>query len=65
MAAQLDRAELDVEYAVLVDPETLEPAGVLEGRARALIAARIGTTRLIDNAEISAHAERPTPEEDE
>lgn len=40
-------AELD--YAAVVDEETFEVFERIEGRARALIAARIGEARLIDN----------------
>lgn len=38
-----------IDYAVVVDAETLEPLNMLEGSAVILIAARVGTTRLIDN----------------
>ncbi|CAN5253279.1 pantoate--beta-alanine ligase [soil metagenome] len=39
-----------LDYAEVVDPGTLEPlAGAVEGPARALVAAWVGTTRLIDN----------------
>ncbi|MDP8977822.1 MAG: pantoate--beta-alanine ligase [Actinomycetota bacterium] len=39
-----------LDYAEVVDPETLEPlAGTVEGPVRALVAAWVGTTRLIDN----------------
>ncbi len=37
-----------LDYAALVDPRTLEPAAAAPG-ARAIIAARVGATRLIDN----------------
>ena len=38
-----------LDYAEVVDPETLEPLeGVVEGPAQALVAAFIGSTRLID-----------------
>lgn len=37
-----------LEYAAVVDPETLEPVEVVRGRVRLLIAAWIGRTRLID-----------------
>lgn len=37
-----------LDYAALVDPQTLEPAAAAPG-ARAIVAARVGTTRLIDN----------------
>jgi pantoate--beta-alanine ligase len=42
-----DGVELD--YAVLVDPETLKELGRIEGPAVALVAAKVGQVRLIDN----------------
>ena len=48
--AALQAAGFQVDYAVLRTPELAEPA--FEGGGRvALIAARLGTTRLIDNLE--------------
>ena len=41
-----------LDYADLVDPATLEPLDTLSAPARALIAGRVGTTRLIDNSEV-------------
>lgn len=38
-----------IDYAVVVDAETLEPLNTIHGSAVILIAARVGTTRLIDN----------------
>jgi pantoate--beta-alanine ligase len=38
-----------VEYAALVDPETLAPVDVVDGRAVLALAVWIGNTRLIDN----------------
>lgn len=38
-----------IDYAAVVDPQTLAELSHLEGPARALIAARVGSTRLIDN----------------
>mgnify|MGYP006269900875 CR=1 FL=1 len=47
----LDAAGLAVDYAAVVDAESLGPVGA--GRpAVALVAARLGTTRLIDNREL-------------
>lgn len=40
---------IEVDYAVLADAETLQPLETRAGQAVALVAARIGTTRLIDN----------------
>jgi pantoate--beta-alanine ligase len=44
-----------LDYAEIVNAETLEPLGALseEHRAVALLAVRIGTTRLIDNVHLS------------
>jgi len=41
-----------LDYAAVVDPASLEPLDRVEGPARALIAARVGSTRLIDNCEL-------------
>jgi pantoate--beta-alanine ligase len=41
-----------LDYAEIVDPATLEPLATLSGPARAIIAGRVGATRLIDNCEI-------------
>jgi pantoate--beta-alanine ligase len=42
-----------LEYAAVVDADTLEPLESLDGRAaRAIVAARVGATRLIDNIEL-------------
>ena len=43
-----------LDYAALVDPHTLEPLDTITGPARAIIAGRVGTTRLIDNIELLA-----------
>ena len=41
---------VDLDYAEVADPETLEPlSGTTRGPARALVAARVGGVRLIDN----------------
>ncbi|MCA1692932.1 MAG: pantoate--beta-alanine ligase [Actinobacteria bacterium] len=37
------------DYAEVADPLTLEPLARVEGQARLLVAATVGTTRLIDN----------------
>ncbi|MGV8083326.1 MAG: pantoate--beta-alanine ligase [Coriobacteriia bacterium] len=38
-----------VDYVAVVDPATLEPLECVQRSARAILAARVGTTRLIDN----------------
>jgi pantoate--beta-alanine ligase len=39
-----------IDYVAVADPETLEPVAEVTGPVVVLIAARVGTTRLIDNA---------------
>lgn len=41
--------EVRVDYLAIVDPERLEPVAVAESGTVAAVAARVGTTRLIDN----------------
>ncbi|MEO8496648.1 MAG: pantoate--beta-alanine ligase [Planctomycetota bacterium] len=43
-----------IEYAAVADADTLEPIDRIDRPAVALIAARVGTTRLIDNALLTA-----------
>jgi len=38
-----------LDYAAVVDDETFEPVGVLDGPSRAIVAARFPSARLIDN----------------
>jgi pantoate--beta-alanine ligase len=40
---------IDLDYADVVDEDTLEPIEIVDRPARALVAARVGTPRLIDN----------------
>jgi pantoate--beta-alanine ligase len=47
-----DAGVTDVDYAAVVDPATLEPVETVTAPARALVAARVGRTRLIDNCEL-------------
>ena len=47
----VDAPGIQVDYAEVIDPETLEPLeGVHPGPAQAVVAARVGRTRLIDTA---------------
>ena len=43
-----------VDYVEIVDPLTLEPLERLEGEARLMLAAFVGSTRLIDNGPLTA-----------
>lgn len=52
MRAELIRHHLSVDYAVVRDAEYLMPLDRLDRPARALIAARLGVVRLIDNADL-------------
>jgi pantoate--beta-alanine ligase len=47
-------AEVKVEYLAVMDPETLEPAPVAAPGSIIAIAARVGSTRLIDNVILGA-----------
>ena len=50
MHQELQTAPVDsVDYATIVDPDTMEPLMKIDESAVAIIAARVGTTRLIDN----------------
>jgi pantothenate synthetase len=44
-----------LDYAEIVDAETLEPVLSLRGECLILLAAKVGKTRLIDNALIEQH----------
>jgi pantoate--beta-alanine ligase len=53
---------LRLDYLVLVDPGTFEPAGEdLIGPALLLVAARVGSTRLIDNTPLNFAAQDAPP----
>jgi pantoate--beta-alanine ligase len=56
-AAQLDDAGFVVDYLDVVDESTLEPT-IDSANARVIVAARIGTTRLIDNMPVAPAPER-------
>jgi pantoate--beta-alanine ligase len=51
--AELTSPEIELEYLELVSPDTLAPLQQLDGEALAVIAARLGATRLIDNEVIN------------
>jgi len=45
-----DAGVVEIDYARVVDPKTLLPVELVDGRALLVIAAHVGATRLIDNA---------------
>ncbi|MGI8715902.1 MAG: pantoate--beta-alanine ligase [Solirubrobacteraceae bacterium] len=47
--SELDHAGLDLDYLSLVDPETMAPLLAVRGDALAVVGARVGAVRLIDN----------------
>lgn len=47
--AAMSSFEVEPEYVALVSPDTLEPVSELDGPVLLAIAARVGSTRLIDN----------------
>jgi pantoate--beta-alanine ligase len=53
---ELTEAEIEPEYFELVDAHTLEPVSEIDGDVLAVVAARVGTTRLIDNQPLSTVA---------
>jgi pantoate--beta-alanine ligase len=55
MFAELTRTpRVTAEYATLIDPETLVEVAEIQPRLVGVVAARVGTTRLIDNLLIEA-----------
>jgi len=48
-AVMLAEQGVQVDYAEVADPETLAPLGAMQDRVVLLVAANIGSTRLIDN----------------
>lgn len=58
--ALLAAADIEPEYLALVSPSTLQPAARIEGDVLAVIAARLGDVRLIDNLPITVEAD-PVP----
>ena len=45
----LGRIPVSIDYVAAVDPQTLKPVEMITGPTVLAIAARVGTTRLIDN----------------
>jgi pantoate--beta-alanine ligase len=57
--AAVQAAGVELEYLELVDPDTLVSVPVVDDEVRAVIAARVGTMRLIDNTLIKAPTRAP------
>jgi pantoate--beta-alanine ligase len=57
MMEELRQQELEVDYAVVRHAATLESIDSFDPPARALIAARVGSVRLIDNAAVGRPAD--------
>ena len=53
MRETMESRGIVVEYAELADPDSLEPLAADATRALALVAGRLGSTRLIDNHELA------------
>ena len=51
--AELTAADIDPEYVAVVDPDTFAPVAAITGPALIALAARVGSTRLIDNIEVA------------
>ncbi|HEX3804545.1 MAG TPA: pantoate--beta-alanine ligase, partial [Solirubrobacteraceae bacterium] len=51
--SELDAAPVQTEYLQIVSPNTLLPMTTIDGPALVLVAARVGSTRLIDNQPLS------------
>jgi pantoate--beta-alanine ligase len=61
MRSKLDaQPEMSVDYAEIVDAETFEQVRAIRGNCYSLLAAKVGATRLIDNAYIEALGEEVT-----
>jgi pantoate--beta-alanine ligase len=45
---------IEAEYVAVVDPETFQPVAEVDGHVLVALAARVGATRLIDNATVTS-----------
>jgi len=63
--ASMGNLDVEPEYVELVSPDTFEPVSELDEPALLAIAARVGSTRLIDNVTLypAVHPEPATPRE--
>ena len=56
VSAGMRDAGVEPEYVAVVAPDTFTPVAAVNGRALIAVAARVGSTRLIDNIEIKGDA---------
>lgn len=56
--AELTRAQIEPDYLELVETDTLAPVERIDGDVLAVVAARVGATRLIDNQTIQLRSPR-------
>jgi len=54
MRQMIEAQQMTIDYVAAVDPKTLAPIEKVNGPTTFVIAARIGTTRLIDNLQVDA-----------
>jgi pantoate--beta-alanine ligase len=59
---EMEQLQVEPEYLALVNPEDLAPMHVVRGEALAVVAARVGEVRLIDNTVINVDAKVGTLE---
>jgi pantoate--beta-alanine ligase len=53
VASIREHPEVELDYAAVVDPATFRPPAAVDGTTLALLAARVGAARLIDNARVA------------
>ncbi|MHC5163883.1 MAG: pantoate--beta-alanine ligase [Planctomycetota bacterium] len=58
MKSVIEQDQGRIDYVKIVDVETLEPLGIVTGRALVALAVHIGRTRLIDNFVINLNGEK-------
>jgi pantoate--beta-alanine ligase len=49
-----EEPEVKVDYFAVIDERTFKRPAVASGKSSAIVAARVGTTRLIDNMSLAA-----------
>ncbi len=57
-----EEADIDLDYATLADQDTAAPVASLERPAFLAVAARVGSTRLLDNIHIDQYEDGWLPD---